>query len=117
MNEFKKFRPIQDVKYCLIEGIPNELGFEVVADFFSHIANGKDKKDFYVGITNDPDRREDEHNANFLGLVKCKSEAEAKELETELNGKGFDTGSRPANGGKKDTKFVYVYKKTSKTVE
>lgn len=72
---------------------------------------------YYVGITDDLDRRSKEHNATFLYSVKAKTKEDAVELEDELGELGFDNGDRPGNGAKDDTVNVYIYKKTKDTKE
>lgn len=104
------------LKNCQIEGSAMWVPFVSAIAYFERICNGEDPQGHYVGITNNPDRREDEHCAEFLGVVKCKSEDEAKILEKAM-AKIFDTGRRPANGGTKDTKYVYIYKKGPETKE
>lgn len=108
---------LKEVELFLNNGQKHSIKMSDAIDVFKGLAQGQKLSSFYAGITNDPDRREDEHNANFIGLVLCKSEDDAKLLETMLDDAGFDTGARPANGGNKDTKYVYLYKKGSKTKE
>jgi len=70
---------------------------------------------WYVGITNDTDRRKAQHKINNLGLKYWKTfEAEnmekANEVEAYFSKKG--TINRPSkNGAKRNSKFVYVFKK------
>lgn len=71
--------------------------------------------DFYIGITNDIDRRLSEHNVDKNDCIKIieatnKDEAEMAEktlINSELKG---DTG-----GGTDDTNFVYCYRITDGT--
>ena len=71
---------------------------------------------FYCGITNNVDRREGEHSADYLGHVKCKSFEVAKQLEVRMHEEGFDTGKQLGNG-QEDSVYVYVYKKDKDTKE
>lgn len=76
------------------------------------------KKDFYCGITNDTERRRQEHNVySFLGITKCDSFDTAKKLELCMKQEGYDTGEQSGNG-KEDSIYVYLYKKVKdKTIE
>lgn len=78
--------------------------FDSKKDFFE----GKD--DFYCGITNDIERRSQEHNAEMLYHLKVKSFEIAKELEQALHDEGYDTGFQVGNG-QEDSVYVYMYKK------
>lgn len=71
---------------------------------------------YYCGITNNVDRREGEHKANYLGYVKAKNADAAKRLEARMNEEGFDTGDQLGNG-REDSVYVYVYKKNKDTEE
>lgn len=68
------------------------------------------KDDFYCGITNDIERREQEHNAEILFYVEAISFEDAKKLEQALHDEGFDTGEQIGNG-QEDSVYVYIYKK------
>lgn len=70
----------------------------------------EEKDDFYCGITNDIERRAQEHNAEILYYVKAKSLEEAKELEQALHDEGYDTGVQLGNG-QDDSVYVYMYEK------
>lgn len=65
---------------------------------------------YYCGITNDVDRRANEHNATILGVIEYTSADFAKELEAKMHDEGFDTGKQLGNG-QDDSIYVYVYKK------
>ena len=71
---------------------------------------------FYCGITNNVDRREGEHSANYLGYVNCKTFEVAKKLEARMHEEGFDTGEQLGHG-QEDSIYVYVYKKNVNTKE
>ncbi len=71
---------------------------------------------FYCGITNNVDRREGEHDADYLGYVKAKTFAAAKRLEARMHEEGFDTGKQLGHG-QEDSLYVYVYKKNADTKE
>lgn len=73
---------------------------------------------YYCGITNNVDRREGEHKANYLGYVKAKDVDAAKRLEARMHEEGFDTGGQLGIGnGREDSVYVYVYKKSKDTEE
>lgn len=76
-----------------------------VSGFYPLSYNG-----YYCGITNDLNRRANEHNAKILGHVDCGSFETAKKLESMMHDEGFDTGKQLGNG-QEDSKYVYVYKK------
>ncbi len=66
---------------------------------------------YYVGITNDLDRRSKEHNATFIAVVTAKSKDAAVELEDKLGELGFDDGDRPGNGTDADSvNVIYLQK-------
>jgi predicted GIY-YIG superfamily endonuclease len=74
---------------------------------------------WYVGITNDTNRRKYEHRINVLGLKYWRTfDAEtmenANEIESHFSQKG--TMNRPSkNGANRYSRFVYVFRKpTSK---
>lgn len=71
---------------------------------------------FYCGITNNVTRREDEHEADYLGWVNAKTFARAKSLEARMHKEGFDTGEQLGHG-REDSIYVYVYRKTRNTIE
>lgn len=71
---------------------------------------------YYCGITNNVERREGEHKADYLGYVKAKDAEAAKRLEARMHDEGFDTGAQLGNG-QDDSVFVYVYKKNKNTEE
>ena len=71
---------------------------------------------FYCGITNNVDRREGEHNTDYLGYVNCKTFEVAKRLEARMHDEGFDTGDQLGHG-QEDSRYVYVYKKNVNTKE
>ncbi len=73
---------------------------------------------YYCGITNDPTRRESEHNAKFLECIDTHSRDRASRIEKTMEGLGFDTGRKSGNGGTKDSSYIYVYRKIKgKTIE
>lgn len=86
------------------------------ACYSKHRQIGDTKKDFYCGITNDIERREQEHHANFLYHVEANNSDVAKKLETKLHNAGYDTGDKLGNGSD-DSIYVYMYRKHSFTKE
>ena len=71
---------------------------------------------FYCGITNNVERREGEHSADYLGYVKAKTADAAKRLEARMHDEGFDTGEQLGHG-QADSLYVYIYKKNVNTKE
>ena len=82
--------------------------FNKVFDSKKVFFEGKD--DFYCGITNDIERRSQEHNSEILYHVTAISFDAAKELEQALHDEGYDTGGQVGNG-QEDSVFVYMYRK------
>jgi hypothetical protein len=76
----------------------------------------KSYENFYCGVTNDLDRRAEEHNATFLGHLKAQSAKAALVLEARMHEEGFCTGKQLGNAAE-DSVYVYVYKKGAKTIE
>ena len=94
---------------------------EIIADFEEHLTNSKKQyySDFYVGITNDIERRLfTEHNVekNNSWWIYCVAinKSEAQSVEEYFLDKGMkgDTG-----GGTDDSIYVYCYEITSTTKE
>ena len=73
--------------------------------------------DYYCGITNDVERRAKEHNAEFINYVESDNKETAIAAETLLGESGYDIGKKAGNGARENSVFVYVYKKTSETIE
>ena len=71
--------------------------------------SGETKKSYYCGITNDLERRAEEHNATFIVNLQMNSFEEAKIVEKALHAKGYCTGKQLGNGDE-DTVYVYMYK-------
>ena len=126
-SELKRFnKPQEASEDYVIEELQVELaGYsqgkkltkEGVKALFDAIRRHAAANKYYVGITCDPSRREGEHNADFLAVVTCPNKDKANEMEKALDDKGFDAGSSVGNVHKSKSKKVYIYKKTSKTVE
>lgn len=92
---------------------------EIIANFNAHLKKSKKEywQDFYVGITNDIERRLfSEHNVTRKGTWWIYREAidkdTAQAVEEYYLAKGMrgDTG-----GGTDDSSFVYCYEITSNT--
>lgn len=84
---------------------------------FSSKCSGGDYSDYYVGITNDVDRRLKEHNASIdFCHVWCEANdtTEARAAEQALINKGMDGGE---GGGDKRSFFVYCYQITDYTIQ
>lgn len=94
---------------------------QIVADIDSHLEKSQKEyySDFYVGITNDVERRLfGEHNVQKVGQwwIYCDAinKATAQSVEEYYLNKGMkgDTG-----GGTDDSTIVYCYEITRNTVE
>lgn len=67
------------------------------------------RKNYYCGITDNPDRRLEEHEIEkFDCCVKCSSYAVSSEAEKILSSRGFDCGKKQGMGNK-DSVYVYAY--------
>lgn len=88
-----------------------------VIALFDAISKYAEANKYYVGITCDPNRREGEHNAEFLAVIACPNKDKANEMEKALSGEGYDAGGAVGNVHNSDSKKVYIYKKSPKTVE
>lgn len=94
---------------------------QIIADIDAHLQKSRKGyySDFYVGITNDIERRLfGEHNVdrNNGWWIYCEAinKATAQEVEEYYLNKGMkgDTG-----GGNEDSTFVYCYEITATTIE
>lgn len=97
--------------------IGDKLTKKEVLSLFNDISAHKSNSDYYVGITCNPNDREDDHNADFLAVVDCPSMEAAKELERLLDKEDYDAGKVQGNVHKSSSKKVYIYRKTPKTKE
>ena len=88
-----------------------------VIALFDAISKYAETNKYYVGITCDPNRREGEHNAEFLAVIACPNKDKANDMERTLSGEGYDAGGAVGNVHNSDSKKVYIYKKSPKTVE
>ena len=95
----------------------DELDRAEVMELFNEISSHASNNKYYVGITYDPNRREGEHNADFLAVIDCPSVEKANELEKMADKYGFDAGYAVGNAHNEDSTKVYIYKKTPKTIE
>lgn len=96
---------------------------EVIRDFDAHIkkSNRQYYSDFYVGITNDINRRLfEEHNVSrensWWIYSPCDDEKTARKVEKHYLDMGMQ-GDTGGGTGKNDAKYVYCYLVTSYTVE
>ena len=70
---------------------------------------------FYVGITNDVERRLKQHNVTKAELkYKMLSKRSAQEIEEYCLSLGMDGDT---GGGNEDSVYVYIYKKTKDSVD
>lgn len=76
-----------------------------------------DPSDFYVGIAKVPEERLKLHKAEEGYIIETDNRDMAGDVEEEMNIQGFDTGSRPDNGGDEESVYVYIYPKTQDTRE
>ena len=110
-------------KFKLKGGKTIKVTADQVADYLENEAREDSKRkgktfnanDYYCGITNDCERRENDHSSENIAEVRTLSRAEAGEVEKVMDSRGFDVGERPDNGGRKDSCWVYVYAKDSQT--
>lgn len=109
-------------KSLLVKDFPYNRGKQLSAqetlDLFEDMIkpkNGRSK--YYAGITNNIARRESEHNANDIFVVKAKNVDSANRLEVALKAADFDTGGSTGNAWRRNSVNVYVYKKGPKTKE
>ena len=70
-----------------------------------------DPYNYYCGITNNIEVRQNQHNAQFLGYVETFNVTAARIIEILMNYFGYDTGRRAGNGGKENSVYVYIYRK------
>lgn len=97
--------------------VGNEISKTEVVKIFRYISWNANKDDYYVGITCNPERREDEHNATFLAVINCPGVEEANQLEQILSGDDFDAGALVGNAHNEDSTKVYIYRKNVETIE
>lgn len=94
---------------------------QIIADIDAHLqeSNKKYFSDFYIGITNDVERRlfgehnVDEKNGWWI-YSPADSKATAQAVEEYYLGKGMKGNT---GGGNEDTTYVYCYEITNTTVE
>lgn len=87
------------------------LSEDEVMNLFNEISADAKNSKYRVGITCDPDRREDEHDANFLAVIGCPSVDKANELEKLADKYGFDAGKHVGNAHLSKSTKVYIFKK------
>lgn len=72
---------------------------------------------YYCGMTNNPERRRKEHGAiQLIDYLVCKNKDAARDLLRQLSDTGFDVDN-DIMSGQDDSKIVYVYRKTSLTIQ
>lgn len=73
---------------------------------------------YYVGKTSNKrlEKREEEHNAEFMYVCHNNSAKDADEIEKEADKAEFDAGT-PGNGGNEKSTVSYCYKKDKETKE
>ena len=72
---------------------------------------------YYCGMTNNPKRRRKEHGAiQLIDYLVCKNKDAARDLLRQLSDTGFDVDN-DIMSGLDDSKIVYVYRKTSLTIQ
>lgn len=88
-----------------------------VISLFCEISKHAANNQYYVGVTCNPEEREDAHNAKFLAVVDCPSMEAAGELEKQFDKKGFDAGKLQANLHKSKSKKIYIYKEVPRVTK
>lgn len=101
--------------------LSKELIVKLVVEKYHEIFKHDDNKsNYYCGITNDLDRRMEEHRHDDFSIVddkvfawNCSSAKVAAEVEKNLEKLGFDIGNTDTtgNGGSVDSSIVYLLKK------
>ena len=72
---------------------------------------------YYCGMTNNPERRRKEHGAlRLIDNLVCETKELARDFLSQLSDAGFDV-DKDIMSGQDDSKTVYVYKKTSLTIQ
>ena len=97
---------------------PDMAAEAIKVHYLSIRQNGENKHDYYVGITNDVEENCERHKIDKHDLVcQCTTNQIAADAEEKLGEMGFDIGDPPHtnNGGKVDTRYVYMFKKTDDT--
>lgn len=92
----------------------------IVTSIIKNIDNlqGVSRSDFYVGITNDVERRLREHHVEAhqcLKILEATSKSEAEIAENFLIRAGLN--GHPGGGGQDDTNIVYCYQITDETIQ
>ena len=94
---------------------------EIIQDINSHLANSTKRYygDFYIGITNDIDRRLfGEHNVPRNGHWRihrvANNETHARNVEKHFLNEGMKGGT---GGGGTDCVYVYCYEISNSTIE
>lgn len=80
-----------------------------VIELFDAIRGTSSASDYQVGITCDIDRREGEHDADFLAIINCSNIEDANELEKFAHTKGYYTGLLPGNAHKSESIYLYIF--------
>lgn len=94
--------------------VGQNLNKDEVIELFKEISSDAKNNEYRVGITCNPGRRENEHDANFLAVIDCPSVDKANDLEKLADKYGFDAGSVQGNVLKTESKKVYIYTKRAK---
>lgn len=94
---------------------------EIVKDFDEHLTKSvkKNWSDFYVGITNDEERRLfKEHNVNRKTMWWIYRTATSKEVAEQVENYYLDKGMQgDTGGGTEDSKIVYCYEIAPSTID
>lgn len=94
---------------------------EIIERIDEHLKNSGRRyySDFYIGITNDPERRLfDEHKVKKDGMWWIYSKADNIETAREVEKYYLDKGMRGGDGGGDDTSvYVYCYTVSPTTIE
>ena len=105
-----------NVPYLSAEEIADYMNSKGLADVIEQPC--PDRNNLYCGITNDLDRRMEEHRNNDFEIAGekvlacvCRDAATAKEVESLMGNNNYDIGGNPGAGGSNDSSIVYLLKK------
>lgn len=111
LKKINTMRNVNDYTRIGADEIANIFWQRYLSIYYAHPNENLQRNDFYCGITDDLDRRAEEHNLEqFDCCAKCASFAISSEVERKLDKKGFDCGKHLGNG-QNNSVYVYMYKK------
>lgn len=89
-------------------------------EFLYKYKYGERASDYYCGVTNDVIKNLARHNIDcYFSASRCDTAEIAAEVEERLGEMGFDIGGveHGGNGAAEDSVYVYMYRKTSTTIQ